>query len=85
MKKKIILIFSLVLCIIIPIHISAEECSWQSEVSLNKDNIKPGRQVHDLGNGNKVITIWNGDKNSPVKTIAYNNVGDTYKSPDGNF
>ena len=83
MKKKIILIFSLVLCIIIPIHISAEECSWQSEVSLNKDNIKPGRQVHDLGNGNKVITIWNGDKNSPVKTIAYNNVGDTYKSPDG--
>lgn len=67
MKKKIILIISLVLYIIIPIHISAEECSWQSEISLSKDNIKPGRQVHDLGKGNKVITIWNGDPNSPVR------------------
>lgn len=85
MKKKIILIFSLVLSIIIPIHISAEECSWQSEISLDKSKIKPGRQVHDLGNGNKVITIWNGDKNRQVKRIAYNNAGDTYKSSDGNF
>lgn len=57
----------------------------QSEISISKDNIKPGRQVHDLGNGNNVITIWNGDKNSPVKTIAYSNVGDTYKSSDVNF
>lgn len=67
MKKKIILIFSLVLCIIIPIHISAEECSWQSEISLDKSKIESGRQVHDLRNGNKVITELNGDPNSPIR------------------